>query len=51
MGLASFLSAWCLAWFTSLSVLRDARRAHDRQWQQTTSPPVIDGPAGSGPHK
>ena len=41
MGLGNFLFAWCWAWFTSISVLREAQRTHDQRFQQSASPPVI----------
>ncbi len=40
MGLGSFLLAWGWAWFTSLSVLRQARHAQDLPFQPTAPPPI-----------
>lgn len=51
LGLGTFLLAWFLAWFTSLGVLRDARREHDRKWRQTISPPVIGSPSDTPARK
>lgn len=43
MGLGNFLFAWCWAWITSISVLREAQRAHSKRLEQMGSPPVIEG--------
>jgi hypothetical protein len=51
MGLGNFAFAWGWAWFTSISVLRQAQRAHDQRWQQTGSPPIIAGAASGPDHK
>jgi hypothetical protein len=43
MGLGDFLLAWGWAWLTSLSILRQAKRAQDERWAQRPPPVFQDG--------